>query len=458
MQIIRAGIWPTMGRPWWVAVANCPFWAGRDASCELILEDPGVSARHLRVSLAGDGFEIKDLDSTNGTRVREKPIQSARIEPGCPFELGGYTIRLYLEELHRLPVQEAVALLDGLLIQGSGSRALELARAWAGEAPREPMAQAALALCLALANRAEESAEKAGLARALGLGRGREALLEAAVLEAGGQPALALEKLAKIQGDDPPAGLLRRFKKRLEEKLNVYAKVGRFQEKAAGQGRDPGSLVTLRAGPFEISFQPSLHGGLVLKAHAPLLRAAEEVRERLGFWPEKARVLFLDKPPGEGDWSAARFDGAIKLDAGAFAGKDPNFLLVALAHEYVHLAVAELAGGRAPAWLDEGLAQYMSQNLKPMDGRLLAKALERDLLLPLDLLEDGLGHLREAGLLDLAYAQAHSLAEYLVEQRGWPGVKRALEELGLGLAREDALAPWGGGADQLELNWRKWLG
>ena len=458
MQIIRAGIWPTMGPPWWVAVAKCPFWAGRDASCELKLDDPGVSSRHLEVSRAGDGFEIRDLDSTNGTRVAGKPVRNIRLEAGSPFELGGYTVRLYLEEFHRLPMPEVRELLDRLLIRGLSSQALELARHWAEAAPREAAAQASLALCLALANQAAEAGEKAGLARALGLDGPRLALVQAALSEAGGQPAEALAMLDKASGGGVPDGLLARFGKRIGDKLSVYAKVSRFQKEAADKERGSGSLATLQAGPFEISFQPSRHGDLVLKAHAPLVRAAEEVRERLGFWPEKAKVLFLETPSGEGDWRAAEFNGAIRLNAGAFEGKDPNFLLVALAHEYVHLAVAGLAGGKAPAWLDEGLAQYLTQNLKPMDGRLLAKALERDLLLPLDILEEGFGHLKEAGLLDLAYAQAHSLAEFMVEQKGWSGVKKALEDLGRGDPPDEALAPWGGRADKLELNWRKWLG
>ena len=367
-------------------------------------------------------------------------------------------MRLYLEELHRLPMPEARGLLDRLLVRGLASRALELARGWAQAAPRESAAQAALALCLALANQPEKAAEKMGLAKALGLGGARLALVEAALMESRGRPAEAVDILEQINGGELPADLLALYRKRIGDKLKVYAKVSRFKNEAARKERDAGSLATLQAGPFEISFQPSLHGDLVLAAHAPLVRAAEEVRERLGFWPEKAGVLFLDSPREAGGWRAAEFDGVIRLNARAFTGKDPNFLLVALAHEYVHLAVNALAGGRAPAWLDEGLAQYLSQNLKPMDGRLLARALEQDILLPLDLLEEGFGHLEEAGLLDLAYAQAHSLAEYLVELKGWPGVKKALEDMGRGAPPEEALAPWGGRAERLELNWRKWLG
>ena len=458
MQIIRAGIWPTMGPPWWVAVAKCPFWVGRGPSCELKLDDPGVSARHLKVSLVQDRFEIEDLDSTNGTKVQGKRVQSALLEPGSPFVVGGYTLKLYLERLSRLPVAEAGSLLDRLLIRGPASEALEPARAWALAAPREPLALAALALCLALANQSGEAAEKAALARALGLGPKRSALVEAALLESRGYPAKALDILDEITGEEPPAELLERYRKRIGEKLKVYAKVSRFQSEAAGANAGAESRATLRAGPFEINFLPSLHGALVLAAQAPLVRAAEEVRKRLGFWPEKAEVMFLDFAPEAGGWRAAEFDGAIRINAGAFAGKDPNFLLVALAHEYVHLAVAEMAKGLAPAWLDEGLAQYLTQNLKPTDGRILARALEGDLLLPLDLLEDGFGQLKQAGLLDLAYAQAHSLAEYMVDQKGWPGVQDALVRLGRGEPPEKVLAPWGGRPEQLELNWRKWLG
>ena len=47
---------------------------GRDPSCGVWLDQPGVSRRHARVMVSGDVAEIEDLGSTNGTFVSEIAI------------------------------------------------------------------------------------------------------------------------------------------------------------------------------------------------------------------------------------------------------------------------------------------------------------------------------------------------------------------------------------------------
>ena len=47
---------------------------GRDPSCGVWLDQPGVSRRHARVVVADDVAEIEDLGSTNGTFVSEVAI------------------------------------------------------------------------------------------------------------------------------------------------------------------------------------------------------------------------------------------------------------------------------------------------------------------------------------------------------------------------------------------------
>ena len=47
---------------------------GRDPSCGVWLDQPGVSRRHARVLVTDDAAEIEDLGSTNGTFVSEVAI------------------------------------------------------------------------------------------------------------------------------------------------------------------------------------------------------------------------------------------------------------------------------------------------------------------------------------------------------------------------------------------------
>src|SRR5260370_37720644 len=40
----------------------------------IVIDDPSVSNRHAQLELSGDTYRLKDLDSTNGTKVNGVPI------------------------------------------------------------------------------------------------------------------------------------------------------------------------------------------------------------------------------------------------------------------------------------------------------------------------------------------------------------------------------------------------
>jgi pSer/pThr/pTyr-binding forkhead associated (FHA) protein len=47
---------------------------GRASDNMIVIDDPSVSSRHAQLQLAGETYRIKDLDSTNGTRVNGVPV------------------------------------------------------------------------------------------------------------------------------------------------------------------------------------------------------------------------------------------------------------------------------------------------------------------------------------------------------------------------------------------------
>src|SRR5213595_3076008 len=47
---------------------------GRAPDNTIVLYDPSVSGHHAQLELSGDTYRLKDLDSTNGTRVNGVPI------------------------------------------------------------------------------------------------------------------------------------------------------------------------------------------------------------------------------------------------------------------------------------------------------------------------------------------------------------------------------------------------
>src|SRR5688500_10704359 len=52
-----------------IALGARPVSVGADAACDLVLEDPKVSRRHVELRAHPDGISIKDLESRNGTFV-----------------------------------------------------------------------------------------------------------------------------------------------------------------------------------------------------------------------------------------------------------------------------------------------------------------------------------------------------------------------------------------------------
>lgn len=48
---------------------------GRSRRCEIVIDDANVSRRHAQVTREGNDWVLKDLESTNGTRLNGSPVQ-----------------------------------------------------------------------------------------------------------------------------------------------------------------------------------------------------------------------------------------------------------------------------------------------------------------------------------------------------------------------------------------------
>ncbi|GEJ55909.1 sigma 54-interacting transcriptional regulator [Anaeromyxobacter diazotrophicus] len=61
---------------------------GKDPSADVVLDDPFVSARHLRLERRGARWHLRDLGSTNGTLVGGLRVAEAELAPGLAVALG----------------------------------------------------------------------------------------------------------------------------------------------------------------------------------------------------------------------------------------------------------------------------------------------------------------------------------------------------------------------------------
>ncbi|MDA1195503.1 MAG: FHA domain-containing protein [Planctomycetota bacterium] len=67
---------------------------GRAYDCDLPVTADRASRRHAEIRATGEGHEVVDLDSTNGTLVNGAPLEAARsLAEGDVVDVGGTTLR-----------------------------------------------------------------------------------------------------------------------------------------------------------------------------------------------------------------------------------------------------------------------------------------------------------------------------------------------------------------------------
>ena len=62
---------------------------GRAPDCMIVLDDPSVSGRHAQLERSGETYRLKDLDSTNGTRVNGIPVTDTMLRFDDRIRFGG---------------------------------------------------------------------------------------------------------------------------------------------------------------------------------------------------------------------------------------------------------------------------------------------------------------------------------------------------------------------------------
>jgi hypothetical protein len=157
----------------------------------------------------------------------------------------------------------------------------------------------------------------------------------------------------------------------------------------------------------------------------------ERIGERLQHRPKEKMIVVLYSDGGfqaytdSPSWAGAAFDGKIYLAAGRMLHSAPE-AEATLAHEYAHALVHRLAGGRAPTWLDEGLALYFEGRTSSWSSTILDRPQTE--LTPLHALHGSFLSLspREA---TVAYAESLSATQALIHRYGWSRVRRLLEAL-----------------------------
>ena len=268
-----------------------------------------------------------------------------------------------------------------------------------------------------------------------------------------GQPAAAIGPLHEartLAGEDPELALLlgRAYYAlgdltQAEEAWTEAAQAGSAEaapllEKVRRERQAEHDMSRDLAGHFTIAYAAGISDALANTVLDVLQEAYGELGRELGYYPETdIPVLLYAREDFEAVtrspvWAGAVYDGKIRVPLGGVERMTPQ-LRALLFHEFTHVLVRFLGRGRAPIWLNEGLAELAGQRQFAPSHRAYSQSL------PPASLERPFTELPNE-LVPVAYAQSRARVERLAESCGSPALGELLRQLGLGLAWEAAIA------------------
>jgi ABC-type multidrug transport system ATPase subunit len=89
---------------------------GRSEECDLPVDDPTVSRRHVRVERSGNGWRVVDLGSSYGTWLSGKRIRDVQVPEGTSFQIGSHEIHLGPAEIRSERMSDQIQL-DAMRIE-----------------------------------------------------------------------------------------------------------------------------------------------------------------------------------------------------------------------------------------------------------------------------------------------------------------------------------------------------
>jgi tetratricopeptide (TPR) repeat protein len=135
-------------------------------------------------------------------------------------------------------------------------------------------------------------------------------------------------------------------------------------------------------------------------------------------------------------WAGAINDGRLRIPVQGLSSVTPELAHV-LKHELTHSFVGQKSHGRAPTWLQEGVAQYMEGRRSSSSAAGLYDAANEGRVPTLGMLEGSWMGL-PAGAAATAYAWSLAVVESIIQNGGVSDISRLLEHVATARSTEDA--------------------
>ncbi|HOO76498.1 MAG TPA: tetratricopeptide repeat protein [bacterium] len=251
----------------------------------------------------------------------------------------------------------------------------------------------------------------------------------------------ALDRDPTLVGAWKGLGVSAYFRQEMTDSLRAWEKVlalapgdrdaAEWSKRVRKESRLEGDLDSSRMGNFIFRYETEMPADTVGDLETFLHQAYREVGYDFNYYPDRPVVVILYPPDrfrrlhGTPGWVAGLYDGKIRLPSPGGEGEGEDFKRI-LWHEYTHVAVHDLSGGKAPIWLQEGLAQYEENKVIPVEGE--AGATPADPI-PWDRLDASFSFAGSAATVRSAYRQAWSLVSFLIDEYGFWRINSFLERL-----------------------------
>jgi len=205
---------------------------------------------------------------------------------------------------------------------------------------------------------------------------------------------------------------------------------------------------------FKLRYSGAAAPALAREVLRTLERHFSAIESELNFTPPEPIGVILYTQDAFSDitkapsWAGALNDGRIRVPVQGLAGVDSELSRV-LKHELTHSLIAQktrsacigLAASctvHAPAWIQEGLAQWMEGQRSREDAAVLLQIYNDNKAIPLSRLEGSWLNM-SGDTARYAYAWALANIEYIVQADGMGDIERILDRIGAGMATEAAL-------------------
>lgn len=194
-------------------------------------------------------------------------------------------------------------------------------------------------------------------------------------------------------------------------------------------------------------FQLKYNGTAEPKLAWEVLHTLEEqyvqIQSELNYTPPEPIGVVLYTQQGFADitrapgWVGALNDGRIRLPVQGLTGMDSELSRV-LRHELTHSFIQQKTHGRAPTWIQEGVAQWMEGKRSDENAGVLVQVYDAGQAASLGRLEGSWMSLPD-DVARYSYAWALANIEYIVETQGMADIERILDRIAVGGSAEQAL-------------------